>query len=54
MIYRSLNGHYKKVNFETALKKGLAEDGGLFFPEKIKPLKSNFTFYWLWIDLPYK
>ena len=42
MIYRSLNGHYKIVNFETALKKGLAEDGGLFFPEKIKPLKSNF------------
>jgi len=42
MFYRSLNGHYKKVNFETALKKGLAEDGGLFFPEKIKPLKSNF------------
>ena len=42
MFYRSLNGHNKKVNFETALKKGLAEDGGLFFPEKIKPLKSNF------------
>ena len=42
MLYRSLNGHHKKVNFETAVKNGLAEDGGLFFPEKISPINNEF------------
>ena len=42
MYFRSLNGNSSKVNFETALKKGLADDGGLFFPEKISPLKKDF------------
>jgi threonine synthase len=44
MLFRSLNGHSKRVNFETALKKGLAEDGGLFFPEKISPLNKDFIY----------
>ena len=42
MYYRSLNGKSKKVNFKTAVKNGLAKDGGLYFPENIKPLDSNF------------
>ena len=42
MYYRSLNGKSKKVNFETAVKNGLAKDGGLYFPENVKPLDSNF------------
>jgi len=42
MYYRSLNGKSKKVNFEEAVKNGLANDGGLYFPENIKPLDSNF------------
>ena len=42
MLYRSLNGHHKKVNFKTAVKNGLAEDGGLFFPEKISPINNEF------------
>ena len=42
MYYRSLIGKSKKVNFETAVKNGLAKDGGLYFPENIKPLDSNF------------
>ena len=42
MLYKSLNKISKKVNFETAVKKGLADDGGLYFPENIKPLSNNF------------
>jgi len=42
MFYRSLKGKSKKVNFETAVKNGLAKDGGLYFPENVKPLDSNF------------
>jgi threonine synthase len=42
MYYRSLNGKSKKVNFEEAVKNGLANDGGLYFPENIKTLDSNF------------
>ena len=42
MYFRSLNGNSSKVNFETALKKGLADDGGLFYPEKISPLRKDF------------
>ena len=44
MLFRSLNGHSKRVNFETALKKGLAEDGGLFFPEKISTLNKDYIY----------
>ena len=42
MFYRSLKSSSKLVNFEEAVKKGLAEDGGLFFPKKIKKLKKEF------------
>ena len=35
MYFRSLNGNSSKVNFETALKKGLADDGGLFLPKSL-------------------
>ena len=42
MLFKSLNGISKKVNFETAVKKGLADDGGLYFPEHIRPLKKDF------------
>ena len=42
MYYRSLNGKSNKVNFETAVKNGLADDGGLYFPENIKPLDKSF------------
>ena len=42
MFYRSLKSSSKLVNFEEAVKKGLAEDGGLFFPQKIKKLKKEF------------
>ena len=42
MYYKSLKGKSKKVNFETAVKNGLAKDGGLYFPENVKPLDSNF------------
>ena len=42
MLYKSLNKISKKVNFETAVKNGLAGDGGLYFHENIKPLGNNF------------
>ncbi|MDB3901073.1 threonine synthase [Flavobacteriaceae bacterium] len=42
MFYRSLKSSSKLVNFEEAVKKGLAEDGGLFFPKKIIKLKKEF------------
>ena len=42
MFYKSLKSSSKLVNFEEAVKKGLAEDGGLFFPEKIKKLNKEF------------
>ena len=42
MLFKSLNRISKKVNFETAVKKGLADDGGLYFPEHIRPLKKDF------------
>jgi len=35
MLYYSTNGRAAKVNFRTALLKGLAEDGGLYLPESI-------------------
>lgn len=42
MLYKSLNNNSKDVNFEIAVKNGLAEDGGLYFPTKIKPLGKDF------------
>ena len=42
MLYSSLKAISSKVNFETGLKNGLAEDGGLLFPEKINKLEKSF------------
>ena len=42
MLYRSLNKKSDPVNFEKAIKLGLASDGGLFFPTTISPIKKNF------------
>ncbi|HAT70973.1 MAG TPA: threonine synthase, partial [Flavobacteriaceae bacterium] len=42
MTYYSLNGKAKHVNFETAVRKGLAEDKGLYFPEHISALPKSF------------
>ncbi len=39
MLYYSTNGRAAKVNFKTALLKGLAEDGGLYLPESIPQIK---------------
>lgn len=38
MKYYSLNGHPEKVDFKTAVIKGLAPDRGLYFPETVNPL----------------
>lgn len=42
MKYHSLNNHPDKVDFETAVIKGLAPDRGLYFPETITPLSASF------------
>lgn len=42
MKYFSTNNPNQKVNFRTAVLKGLAEDGGLFMPEFIPGLENNF------------
>jgi len=42
MKYYSLNRKAKKVSFKTAVIKGLAEDKGLYFPETIQKLPSDF------------
>lgn len=42
MLYKSLGSSNEFVNFEVALKKGLADDGSLFFPKKIKKLHHRF------------
>lgn len=42
MNYYSLNGKAKYVNFETAVRQGLAEDKGLYFPEYISALPQSF------------
>ena len=42
MLYRSLNKKSDPVNFEKAIKLGLASDGGLFFPTTISPIKKDF------------
>ena len=38
MQYYSLNRKAPKTSFEKAVRKGLAPDKGLYFPEKITPL----------------
>ncbi len=42
MKFYSLNKQSKKVNFQTAVTRGIAPDRGLYFPEKIKPLSKDF------------
>lgn len=42
MKYYSLNREAKEVSFKDAVIKGLAEDKGLYFPEKITPLSKSF------------
>ena len=38
MNYFSLNNNAPIATFETAVRKGLAPDKGLYFPEHIEPL----------------
>ena len=38
----SLNRKAKEVSFKDAVIKGLTEDKGLYFPEKITPLSKSF------------
>ena len=42
MKYFSLNHKASLANFETAVRNGLAPDKGLYFPEEIPILKSEF------------
>ena len=42
MKYYSLNRKAKEVSFKDAVIKGLAEDKGLYFPEKTTPLSKSF------------
>lgn len=42
MIYYSLNKKAPDASFETAVRKGLAPDKGLYFPESITPLDDAF------------
>jgi len=42
MRYYSTNDRSTHVNFETAVKKGLPDDNGLFMPELISPLNLDF------------
>jgi len=42
MQYYSLNKKAPKTSFEIAVRKGLAPDKGLYFPEKITPLDTSF------------
>ena len=42
MNYYSLNKHAPHSSFKDAVVKGLAPDKGLYFPEKITPLSSDF------------
>lgn len=42
MIYYSTNGKAPVASLEKAVVKGLAEDRGLYMPEKIKPLSKEF------------
>ena len=42
MLYRSLNKISKNVNFENAVKNGLPNDGGLYFPLEVTHLGNKF------------
>ena len=42
MLYKSLKSNSELVDFETALKNGLAKDGGLYFPTSITALDESF------------
>lgn len=42
MLYRSLNKKSELVDFEKAIKLGLASDGGLFFPNTISHINKDF------------
>ena len=42
MNYFSLNNNAPIATFETAVRKGLAPDKGLYFPEHIEPLEASF------------
>ena len=42
MMYYSLNHKVPKTSFENAVRKGLAPDRGLYFPETIQPLPKRF------------
>lgn len=42
MNYFSLNNNAPRINFKEAVIRGLAPDRGLYFPEKITPLSSEF------------
>lgn len=42
MKYFSLFNHSHQVTFKEALFRGLAPDGGLYFPTRVKPLKKSF------------
>lgn len=42
MKYYSTNGQAPEANLEKAVVKGLAEDRGLYMPERIKPLSPEF------------
>lgn len=42
MMYYSLNNKNHKVSFQEAVINGLAPDSGLYFPETITPLPSDF------------
>ena len=42
MKYKSTNGKSKEVSFKEAVVKGLADDGGLFFPIEIPKLPESF------------
>jgi len=42
MQYYSLNNKAHSVSFEAAIVRGLAPDGGLYFPESITPLPQTF------------
>ena len=42
MKYYSTNKNIEAVSFKETIIKGLAEDKGLYMPEKIKPLPEEF------------
>ena len=42
MNFYSLNRHAPKIPFAAAVVKGIAPDGGLYFPEEISPLLDSF------------